>query len=163
MCLCWAASCRHNDSSSTRWKTANLENFLPRPHALHSEQEKKWGWGGGRTSEKGVWNIRKWLMGWRKETGTTGTTGTKKTRPPDIVFGTPWCSQGTLLSWQSCQCCAFNPCKDAMSFPWLHQWSTENLPSTASDRDGASTKKSLHKVEKIYNSEKWVVNFSSQP
>lgn len=53
-----------------------------------------------------------------------GTTGTEKTQPPDNSFLSsvhPDVPKELFLSWQSCQGCAFNPCRDMMSFPWLRQ------------------------------------------
>ena len=100
-------------------------------------------------------------MGWRKETGTTGT---KKTWPPDIVFIHPDVPKKELFCHDSpVRVVLSNSARTRCHFLGSTSEEQKNLLSTASDRDGASTKKSLHKVEKIYDSEKWVVNVSSQP
>lgn len=85
MWLCWAGSCQHNDSSPTLWITTNLENFLPRPHALHSGPGGKKDThvrGEFQTSENGWWARRR----------RRGKTGTKKTQPPDTFFFCPRCT-----------------------------------------------------------------------
>lgn len=152
MWLCWAASCQHNDSSSTLWMTTNLKNFLHRPHALHSGQKKKKKdthvRGEFQTSENG-W----WARSGRLDLQELRKHASRRFFFP--VFDAPWCSQGTLLSWQSCQGCAFNPCRDMMSFPWLHWWCKE-LAINCQTRRWADIEHSLwrvfsqHRADKIY-------------